>query len=325
MKIIPTVQNESLREFLTREGFLFPCGGKGLCGRCRIIGKTIVATNLDRRFLSPIEIENGLRLACDKTITGETEIEVLFGRAPAIKKLEYPQIAAVLGEKTVEVSLIDEKVLETAVLSSPGPSLNGLRSAVGKTSVEFFEKYKGAKAVNILIAGEPSLIGTFAGGIVPETEGETYPAEAFQMPSEEVYLPPSGKIGSDILLELLSLPENSLAIFTGRPALVHIGVTTVTASVFKGLSLSEDTGRRAFAAAIKYYADKFAPSETVVVGNPAEAAGFEYRTLPKKIIETAASALLENKIKTKLNKLARKVELLNLAEDEDFQRLLTEN
>lgn len=65
--------NSSLRDLMEREGFRFPCGGKGLCGRCKIVAPNFKPTDRDLRFLSTEEISAGVRLACDKFLDGEAE------------------------------------------------------------------------------------------------------------------------------------------------------------------------------------------------------------------------------------------------------------
>ena len=58
-----------------------PCGGKGICGKCKI---KIVKGNLnpnfrDRKFLSPDEIKKGYRIACGHNIGDDVEFKI--GRA----------------------------------------------------------------------------------------------------------------------------------------------------------------------------------------------------------------------------------------------------
>lgn len=59
---------ESIFEMLMRQEniFLSFCGGKGLCGRCRIqfVGQAPLPKAEERRFFSPDELRAGMRLAC---------------------------------------------------------------------------------------------------------------------------------------------------------------------------------------------------------------------------------------------------------------------
>ena len=61
--------------------FPFPCGGEGLCGRCRVrfLKGPPPPTPAERRLLTPQEIEEGVRLACQAVITRSTELELLGG------------------------------------------------------------------------------------------------------------------------------------------------------------------------------------------------------------------------------------------------------
>ena len=70
MKLTVKGDNVNLRDFLEREGFRFPCGGKGSCGRCRIVAPALPVTDKDRKFLNADEIARGVRLACDKVVNG---------------------------------------------------------------------------------------------------------------------------------------------------------------------------------------------------------------------------------------------------------------
>jgi uncharacterized 2Fe-2S/4Fe-4S cluster protein (DUF4445 family) len=57
----------------------YPCGGKGLCGKCRIrllSGRLSSACEAETRHLSAAELAAGWRLACLARIEGEAEIEL---------------------------------------------------------------------------------------------------------------------------------------------------------------------------------------------------------------------------------------------------------
>jgi len=70
------------------------CGGRGTCGKCRVrvLGAGAPTTEVDRRKLSPDELEAGWRLACRSTL----------GRTPVSLEIEVPPMrttpkAALLG------------------------------------------------------------------------------------------------------------------------------------------------------------------------------------------------------------------------------------
>lgn len=53
-----------------------PCGGRGTCGKCRVkaTGKLSPVSETECGLLSPVDIENGIRLACMTTIEGDAEV-----------------------------------------------------------------------------------------------------------------------------------------------------------------------------------------------------------------------------------------------------------
>ncbi|MFZ5592210.1 MAG: 2Fe-2S iron-sulfur cluster-binding protein, partial [Bacillota bacterium] len=56
-----------------------PCGGKGLCGRCRVRlvqGELSPPGELERRMLGPRELADGYRLACQALILGPVKVEI---------------------------------------------------------------------------------------------------------------------------------------------------------------------------------------------------------------------------------------------------------
>ncbi|WP_406676941.1 ASKHA domain-containing protein [Neomoorella carbonis] len=60
-------------------GLTAPCGGRGLCGRCRVriaAGDAGEPTATERRFLKPEQLEQGYRLACQAVIKGPLKVEI---------------------------------------------------------------------------------------------------------------------------------------------------------------------------------------------------------------------------------------------------------
>lgn len=55
-----------------------PCGGEGLCGKCRVIVSSGAGepTTVERNHFSAEELQSGWRLACQTTVCGPTEVEV---------------------------------------------------------------------------------------------------------------------------------------------------------------------------------------------------------------------------------------------------------
>ena len=64
-----------------------PCGGEGICGKCRMI-VTMGAqppTDAERRWLSEAELAAGWRLACQMAVCEATEVEI----PPAVRAAEH--------------------------------------------------------------------------------------------------------------------------------------------------------------------------------------------------------------------------------------------
>ena len=205
MKITVKGDNVNLREYLEREGFRFPCGGKGSCGRCRISAPSLPVTDRDRKFLTPDEIERGVRLACDKTVCGEAEIEADIARGEVkAERYERADAYAVFCDNATYIGLQDGgEVLDGSVLPPVEARYAYLRGAAQKETIELFEKHSLAKADVFLLAASPARFTELTGIAERFAAGQTIGAELMSMPAEDVYLPPAPKtlIGSDIVLE----------------------------------------------------------------------------------------------------------------------------
>lgn len=58
-------------------GHAHPCGGKGICGKCkvRVQGKVSPLSATEQRHLTPLEVADGIRLACQTTVHGDCQVE----------------------------------------------------------------------------------------------------------------------------------------------------------------------------------------------------------------------------------------------------------
>ena len=56
-----------------------PCGGKGKCGKCKVLAKGGLSpmSDAEKQFLSPLEIAKGIRLACMTEVIADAEIFTL--------------------------------------------------------------------------------------------------------------------------------------------------------------------------------------------------------------------------------------------------------
>ena len=84
-----------------------PCGGDGLCGRCRVIVTSGAAdpTAAERHWLSAEELREGWRLACQPAVCEPTEVEIpLVVRAAAEHKILTHAVEKVVKEVPETVS-----------------------------------------------------------------------------------------------------------------------------------------------------------------------------------------------------------------------------
>ncbi|HZD42659.1 MAG TPA: 2Fe-2S iron-sulfur cluster-binding protein, partial [Methanomicrobiales archaeon] len=83
-------------------GFESVCGGRGECGKCRVILEGEgwqEERGAKRKFLTPRDLEKGYRLACETRITGDLEVTL-----PVESRIESPQILIPVGLETDQVS-----------------------------------------------------------------------------------------------------------------------------------------------------------------------------------------------------------------------------
>lgn len=120
---VPAQEGQLVSELLQQyiPSFSLPCAGNHTCGKCRvkIENMTSPLSEGEKRILSPKEIENGIRLACACTITGnatvtlheETAAKIIaWYQTPDYAHTETGYGFAVdIGTTTVAVQLIDRK------------------------------------------------------------------------------------------------------------------------------------------------------------------------------------------------------------------------
>ena len=321
MKLKFNVKNVSLRQLLESEGFQFPCGGKGLCGRCKIIAPTLPITEKDSTFIPEDDLKRGVRLACDKVVEGELEIDCLLERVEKKKaKISEADAYVVFEEGRTLVGLCDGgEVLDEVVLSETPTSFRALRATAQKETVELYEEHGLAKATVILLAGTPQKF-TETTGIIEEFDFcNTVEARLFDMTSEEVLLlpKPTALVGSDILLEMLGRDEGTLLIKDSYIA--YLGDSLYIARVIPNINAP-----KTYLTAVKYFIKKFEPTEKIVVGNNQLARDCGCVVGESVVSENVASLLASNRPKARLEKLARKVVEVMLSEDKLFQELLQE-
>ena len=184
--------NSSLRDLMEREGFRFPCGGKGLCGRCKIVAPNFKPTDRDLRFLSTEEISAGVRLACDKFLDGEAEIECLFAREDnKAERMEYADAYAVFTDYGTFIGLAADGEVKDSVFLEPTVAEHfTLAGKAQREVVELIERHSVAKAGVMLLAADAKRFHALTGINEPMPSGDNTDASLFNMPADEVYIPP---------------------------------------------------------------------------------------------------------------------------------------
>jgi len=102
------------------------CGGKGICGKCRVIVRNGIAppTSAEERLLTRSEIERGVRLACQAIILRDTEVMV-----PESSRISGVSILEGGVERKVGIApLVKKCVLQVrpATLERPIPDLENV-------------------------------------------------------------------------------------------------------------------------------------------------------------------------------------------------------
>jgi len=130
---IPVSEGETLLEALRAagdSGVDAPCGGKGLCGKCRVRASGALAAPLpsERASLSAAELSYGWRLACQARVEGDAHIErtaaavaTILAEGPSIPFLPDPPVRRMrvfLPPTSLEEQLSDEDRLLAAIASA---------------------------------------------------------------------------------------------------------------------------------------------------------------------------------------------------------------
>lgn len=314
--------NTSLREIMEREGFRFPCGGKGLCGRCKVIAPSFAPTERDKRFLSAEEIASGIRLACDKTLNGSAVIEPMFEREDnRAERLPYADAYAVFTDYGTFAGLAADGEIKDSVTLPPAEREHyALLGAAQREIVELIERHSVAKASVMLLAADARRFHALTGIQEAIPEGDSVEASLFNMPAEEVYLPPvkGGFTGGDLPLELMGRGAGEMVVCGSNIA--YISEASVHAAYIALTAESE----LVYKAAVEYFLRRFTPAKRTLIGENriiSERGGF--RPEPSKIPENAAQALNSNRTKAALRRIAAKIETEDLINDDLFQEILS--
>lgn len=319
MKIKLNGNNQSLRELMEREGFRFPCGGKGICGRCKVIAADLTPTERDKRFLSDAELAKGVRLACDKTLNGAIELEPLFSREEnRAERLDYADSYAVFTDYATFIGLAaDGEVKDSVALPPTEISHSALRGVAQKETVELIERHSVAKAGTMLLAADPLRFHALTGIGEAIPEGDTVEAALFNMPADDVYLPPiKGDLtGGNVPLEAFGMQTGEMSVAGGLVMYMDEN------SLHTAYILRTAESVSAFKATVEYFLERFMPVKRNYVAPDnlmAERGGFH--PVNSKIPENAAAALSSNRIRAQLRRLSEKIESEDLVRDDMWQK-----
>lgn len=351
-------ENTPLKTALKDLGYVFPCGGQGKCGKCIINCKELGITDLDRRFLSDTKLESGLRLACDKTINQDLEIACTIKEASEnmpLKKLSSCRIAVSIGSRFIDIGILDDDLAETITIANPLHAIGNLTSianaykhdktsltivlkaAIGKESVELFEKYSTAKAETMAIAANGFYLNILLGldlDLTPDYD-TLVENDNLNLPTESVYILPvlNCYVGGDIFAETIELKENSLLIdCEDILTFASIGSDQNLITSMWDIDMSSNLSLKCFAAALDYMLYKQnALSLIYLFGKyPKEIEdiiidkGLDF-VPKKKTLNNIAKACVYYRYRTKLNKEKNRSTAIKLLNDDKYQEFLLEN
>ena len=353
-KNYPVTTGAPLKEPLEKAGFLFPCGGTGRCGKCRIVCPDLAPTDLDRRFLTDRQIAEGVRLACDKTVLSSLKLTCEIEREEKKEDvvLRECSVVAVVTDEEITVTIVSDHAVETVKKENPlseYPTIKALsdayaknknalskrlRAVIGKESVELFEKYGGAKAQTTALAAKDIYLKILAGldldvsaeDVVSATENDPC-----GLPTESIYLLPvlNDLIGGEVIAECVKLKEKSLLIDCERTVSLYlIGEKDDLAAAVWDCKYDE-VGLRCIRAAAKYLAHEEKFSAIYLYGKYADLAedilDEDFACIRKeKSPDASVDALLSFRTRAKLNKEIARTTYVRLYDKEVFQKYLTE-
>lgn len=127
-----------------------PCGGKGLCGKCRVhaSGELSPPLEAEREILTEAELEAGLRLACEARILGRAQVRrlalsaaTIVAEGPALDLVPDPptlRLKVFLPPPRLEVQASDEaRVLEAVRAALSGRTRPGLSARAAPEGIAF--------------------------------------------------------------------------------------------------------------------------------------------------------------------------------------------
>ncbi len=341
-----------LKDVLVKYGMAFPCGGNGQCGKCRIKCKEIAPTDKDKRFLTENALEEGWRIACDKTV-GDYSVECPPpARHEKVRELSACNIVASVDVKTVTVGIADDEIAEKVTVPNPlydGNGITGIaeeyekdakrlthmiRAVLAKESIELFEKYNKAQAETFVVAANGMFMRILT-GLTLEGEEPDYnmikDGHMFDLPTETVYFLPTvnAYIGGDLLSETVNYETNTLVLDCGDVfSAVYLGKEDSLATSMWDMTYDE-IGIKAINAAIKVLVGENKPVVRIYGSHAKKLEktllndGFEY-TIEKKQLENVGKALSSLRFRAKLNREKSGISVVNILVNEEFHKYFAE-
>jgi len=129
-KNIKADKGTTILEAMERAGISIdtPCGGKGICGKCKILVTKGInpITSIEEKFLSEEEIRKGFRLACQAKLFKDSIIEI-----PSEIRLDFKRVFSSNSKGDIHRTKNNfslESNLKKVFLDLQKPSLDDQRS-----------------------------------------------------------------------------------------------------------------------------------------------------------------------------------------------------
>lgn len=205
-KVVKIKKGQNLLEALSKGGIWIdaPCGGKGICGKCKVrvtADQHLPPTGTELKFLTPKEIEEGIRLACQFYPQKEVTVEVLGASFESKEKAYLEEMfQKIKGKSTIKKrflslpppSLDDQRSDEVRLLSAlPGAKRIAYSAKQSLPSVLRFSSYQ----ITAVLAGD-EVISVEEGNTEEECYGVAFDVGTTTLAVYLVHLPTGTKIAS---------------------------------------------------------------------------------------------------------------------------------
>ncbi len=318
-----------------------PCGGKGICGKCKITAPALPITPKDKKFFTATQLEQGQRIACDKII--EQNCSVTYTPTAHIqehKKIEHCSMFAYLGIQKLTIGILDDDLQETIEAHYDFDFLDDnfnkrLKAKLIQDSLELMEAYGVPQAQSLLISGNALMLASFLGESYKKLSSLDYRDSAFDalsfngsryhLPAEDVFVLPqiNGYLGSDIISAFSVLEKDCLYTdFSHIPVFAMQLDDGYLVAPFYPLDPHHPLPQEVYLATISYF---YSLNPHI---HSALTRGVLPFSLPKKlkardvennIIEFLSLASLHRKYRTKADKMRRKCNVVNISEEATWQ------